>query len=85
MTGNELPNANDLITTALQLPLRDRVMLANAILESMGDSVEQISQSEVDESWNDEIASRIEQFKTGQVSTVSSSKVWDRIGGKPNA
>jgi len=81
----ETPNANELIATAMQLTLPERVAVANAMLDSIEPATDPIvSQDEVDASWEAEIARRIDEIDSGRVKTVSSSEVWERIGGKPN-
>lgn len=85
MTSNEIPETSELIASALRLPIPDRVALVNAMLASMEDGDEQGSQSEIDKSWDDEIARRVKEIETGQVNTIPSSELWERIGGKPNA
>lgn len=85
MASNKTPEANELIASALQLPVSDRVTLVNAMLESMEDNIEKVSQSEIDKSWNDEIAHRVKDIESGNVDTVPSSSLWEQIGGKPNA
>ncbi len=85
MSGNEIPETSQVIASALQLPLNDRIALVNAMLESVEGPSESISQAEVDESWKDEIAKRVQEIKSGKVNTISSSELWEQIGGKPNA
>ena len=78
----EMPNADDLIATAMQLPLSDRVALANAMLNSI-DAAAESNQDEIDAAWKAEIGRRIEDIDSGQVKSIPSSEVWKRIGGKP--
>jgi len=83
--SSELPaNAGDLVDSVLNLPVSDRVVLANAILASIEDGDEETSQKELDQTWSDEIARRIEDIDSGRVETVASSEVWKRIGGRPD-
>jgi putative addiction module component (TIGR02574 family) len=85
MSGNEIPETSQLIAAALRLPLDERITLVNAMLESVEASPESIPQAEIDESWNDEIARRVQEIETGKVKTISSSELWKELGGKPNA
>jgi putative addiction module component (TIGR02574 family) len=85
MSGNEVPETNQIIASALQLSFNDRIALVNAMLESVEGSSESVSQTEIDNSWKDEIAKRVQEIKSGKVNTISSSELWEQIGGKPNA
>ena len=79
------PNTDELIATAMQLPVSDRVALANAMLSSIEPSADSdTTQEEVDAAWDVEIARRIDDIDSGRVKTVPSSEVWKRIGGKPS-
>lgn len=80
---SDTPSANELIASALQLPLSERAAIASAILESMSPDRSGALQAEIDTAWNSEIARRIEDIDRGRVKTVPSSEVWKRIGGKP--
>jgi putative addiction module component (TIGR02574 family) len=81
----EMPNADDLIATAMQLPLTERVALANAMLDSIDSAADSgTSQEEIDAAWDTEIGRRIDDIDSGRVKTVPSSEVWKRIGGKPS-
>jgi putative addiction module component (TIGR02574 family) len=80
----DTPNANELIASAMQLPLSERAAIANAILESMSPDESGATQAEIDAAWESEIASRIEDIDSGRVKTVPSSEVWKWIGGKPS-
>ena len=76
----EMPNADDLIATAMQLPLSQRVALANAMLNSIDTAADSdTTQDEIDAAWDAEIGRRIDD--SGRVKTVPSSEVWKRIGG----
>ena len=84
MNGNEVPETGQIIASALRLPIVDRISLVNAMLESVEKSPDECSQSELKTSWEEEIAVRIEDIKSGNVDAVSSSDMWKRVGGKPN-
>ncbi|WP_186776286.1 addiction module protein [Rubripirellula reticaptiva] len=80
-----MPNANDLIATAMQMPLSERVALANAMLNSIDSAADsEATQEEIDAAWDTEIGRRIDDIDSGRVKTVPSSEVWKRIGGKPS-
>jgi putative addiction module component (TIGR02574 family) len=84
--SSELPtNTGDLIDSALNLPVPERVELANAILASFEQAEDEPGQAELDKLWSDEITRRVEEVEAGRVRTIPSSEMWKRIGGKPNA
>jgi putative addiction module component (TIGR02574 family) len=79
------PNPDELIATAMQLPLSARVAIANAMLSSLDPSADSnTTQQELNAAWEAEIARRIDDIDSGRVKTISSSEVWKRIGGKPS-
>ena len=81
----ELPDANQLIATAMLLPLSQRVAVANAMLNSIDSATDaDTSQDQVAAAWQTEIGRRIDDIDSGRVQTVPSSEVWKRIGGKPS-
>ena len=81
----EMPNADELIATAMRLPLSDRVALANAMMSSIEPPTgSETTQEEVDAAWDAAIARPIDDIDGGRVKTVPSSEVWKRIGGKPS-
>ncbi len=75
--------AQDVIASALRLPLKEQAEVLNALLMSVEQS-EAISSEEMDAAWSDEIKSRLDDIDSGRVETIPSSEVWKRIGGKPN-
>ena len=84
MTGNDLSETNQIIASALKLPLDGRISLLNAVLESVDKPSEELTQSELDQSWAEEISRRVTEIDSGCVDTVSSSELWKKLGGKPN-
>lgn len=79
------PNPDELIATAMRLPLSDRVALASAMLNSIDTSFgSESDQDEIEAAWKAEIGRRIDDVDSGRVKTVPSSEVWKRIGGKPS-
>ena len=82
---NEQPPSNEIIASAMRLPIHDRLALANAMLDSIEGSSEQTPQAEIDQSWSDEISRRLQELESGEVKAVPSSELWKQLGGKPNA
>jgi len=81
----EMPDANELIATAMLLPLSQRVAVANAMLNSIDSATDaDASQDQVAAAWQTEIGRRIDDIDNGRVKTIPSSEVWKRIGGKPS-
>ena len=64
------PDVSDLQKRALALPVDERAALANTLL----DSLETTNQS-VQEAWDQEVARRIEDLKTGKAVTVP----WEQL------
>lgn len=82
---SQIPSPDELIATAMQLSLSDRVALANAMLKSIDTGPDSESnQDEIDAAWVAEIGRRIDDIESGRMKTISSSEVWKRIGGKPS-
>ena len=84
MADNNTFETSQIIASALLLPLDGRISLLNAVLDSVEHPSEELSQSELDQSWTEEIAQRIEDIESGNVETVSSKDLWKMLGGKPN-
>jgi len=81
----EMPDANELIATAMLLPLSQRVAVAKAMLNSIDSATDaDASQDQVAAAWQTEIGRRIDDIDNGRVKTIPSSEVWKRIGGKPS-
>jgi len=64
------PEVSDLLKRALALPADERAALANTLL----DSLEAPSQS-VEPAWDDEVARRMEDLKSGKAVTVP----WEQL------
>lgn len=64
------PEVSDLLKRALALPADERAALANTLL----DSLETTNQS-VQEAWDEEVARRIQDLKTGKAVTVP----WEQL------
>jgi putative addiction module component (TIGR02574 family) len=64
------PEVSDLLKRALALPVDERAALANTLL----DSLESTNES-VQEAWDEEVARRIEDLKTGKAVTVP----WEQL------
>ena len=82
---NEQPLANELIASALKLPVPDRVAIVNAMLESIDDASEQLPEGQLNQAWSDEISLRLHGLESGEAEPVTSSELWKQLGGKPNA
>lgn len=68
--SSELPTSTGgLIDSALNLPVPERIELANAILASFEQLGHQPSQEELDKSWSDEII-RVKNVESGRVKTI---------------
>lgn len=61
------PEISDLLQRALALPIDERAALANTLLDSLEVTSESVS---VQEAWDEEVARRIEDLKTGKAVTV---------------
>jgi len=64
------PEVSDLLKRALALPSEERAALANTLLDSL-DSTDQ----SVDEAWDEEVARRMKDLKTGKAVTVP----WEQL------
>ena len=84
MAENDMSETNQIIASALLLPLNARISLLNTVLESVDQPAEKLTQSELDELWAEEIKSRVDDIDSGSVTTVSSTEMWKKLGGKPN-
>lgn len=82
---SQIPSPDELIATAMQLPLSDRVAIASAMLNSIDTAPDlESNQDEINAAWDAEIGRRVDDVESGRVKTVPSSEVWKRIGGKPS-
>jgi putative addiction module component (TIGR02574 family) len=61
------PEISDLLQRALALPIDERAALANTLLDSLEGTSDSVS---VQEAWDEEVARRIEDLKTGKAVTV---------------
>ena len=59
------PEISELLKRALALPADERAALANSLLDSL-----EITNESVQEAWDDEVARRIEDLKSGRAVTV---------------
>ena len=64
------PEASDLLKRALALPSDERAALANTLLDSL-----EPSNLSVEEAWDEEVARRIEDLKSGRAVTVP----WEQL------
>ncbi len=63
---------------ALALPAKDRAALAGSLIDSLDEQTD----TSVEEAWNDEIAHRIEELDSGKAKTVPWTEVRRRISCK---
>jgi len=68
------PEVSDLLKRALALPSDERAALANTLLDSLDTPKESATES-VEEAWDQEVARRIEDLKTGKAVTVP----WEQL------
>jgi putative addiction module component (TIGR02574 family) len=64
------PEVSDLLRRALALPVDERAALANTLLDSLD-----TEHQSVEEAWDQEVARRIEELKTGKAVTVP----WEQL------
>lgn len=64
------PEVSDLLKRALALPVDERAALANTLLDSLDSANESVQ-----EAWDNEVARRIEDLKTGKAVTVP----WEQL------
>ena len=64
------PEVSDLLKRALALPIDERAALANTLLDSL-----ESADSAVQAAWDEEVARRIEELKTGKAVTV----LWEEL------
>jgi putative addiction module component (TIGR02574 family) len=64
------PDVSDLLKRALALPVEERAALANTLFDSLSPVEES-----VEEAWDQEVARRIEDLKTGKAVTVP----WEQL------
>jgi len=68
------PEVSDLLKRALALSVDERAALANTLLDSLGSTNDSVTES-VEEAWDQEVARRIEDLKTGKAVTVA----WEQL------
>jgi len=68
------PEVSDLLKRALALSVDERTALANTLLDSLETTNEPVTKS-VEEAWDQEVARRIEDLKTGKAVTVP----WEQL------
>ena len=74
--------AQQLISSALQLPASDRAEVVDAILASLQPQLDGDSAAEIQNAWADEIRSRIDDIDSGRVNTIPSAEAWKMIDGE---
>ena len=77
------PTTAAVIASALQLPIADRVVLINALEQSLVDDCIDYGSTdppeEVEAAWSDEIVRRIEDIDSGRVKTIPSAEFWEEV------
>ena len=66
--------AQQLISSALQLPASDRAKVVDAILASLQPELDGDSAAEIQNAWADEIRNRIDDIDAGRVKTIPSAE-----------
>ena len=64
------PEISELLKRALALPVDERAALAHTLLDSL-----EVTEDSVQQAWDDEVARRMEELKTGKAVTVP----WEQL------
>lgn len=72
------PNTRDLLEQALRLPPEARAAIAGSLLESLDQDVDE----DAAERWDEEIAKRVRELRSGQVTPIPWSEARRIIAGK---
>jgi hypothetical protein len=71
---------DQIVADAMELPLRDRVRLAQRLISTVDDEVE----ADVESLWFTEAERRLEELRTGEVEGIDADeafkKAWDALG-----
>lgn len=70
-------NTKDLINIAITLPVEERTMILNSILQSLNQP-----SREIEKKWSDLAQKRIIELKNGKVEPVSGEEVFQKIWRK---
>jgi len=73
-----MPNTRDLLEQALKLPPEARAALAGSLLESLDEDVD----DDAARRWDEEIAKRVRELRSGQVTPIPWSEARRIIAGK---
>jgi len=76
-------STHQLIAFALRLDPAERTIVANAILASLEDSLDEHPTCQVREAWGDEIRNRVADIDSGRVTTIPSAGAWKRMNQMP--
>lgn len=68
------PEVSELLRRALSLPVDERAALANTLLDSL-EAMNESATGSVEDEWDQEVARRIEDLKTGKAVTVP----WEQL------
>jgi putative addiction module component (TIGR02574 family) len=60
---------------ANELPEDQRILLANSLWESVGPCEDETTETEIDAAWDDEIARRVAEIKSGTVEMIPEEQV----------
>lgn len=72
-----------LIQAGLQLDLDERVVLANALVQSLHDEDrDDTEQAEIDAAWSEEISSRVDDVLEGKVQLVDADEHYAQLRAK---
>ena len=69
---------NELLKKAMALPVNDRAELAGSLLDTLDETVDE----DVEASWQNEIALRMEELDSGKAQTVPWTEVRSRFTAK---
>ena len=72
------PNTRDVLEQALKLPPEARAAIAGSLLESLDQEVDE----DAADRWDEEIAKRVRELKSGQVTPIPWSEARRIIAGK---
>mgnify|MGYP001342186325 FL=1 len=72
------PNTRDLLEQALKLPPEARAAIAGSLLESLDEEIDE----DAADRWDEEIAKRVRELRSGQLTSIPWSEARRIIAGK---
>jgi putative addiction module component (TIGR02574 family) len=69
------PEVSEILKRALALPVEERAVLANTLLDSLEPRSLETADQSVEEAWDEEVARRIADLKAGRAVTVP----WEQL------